>query len=204
MRITSAPFFLRTALAALTLGLIASCSQGSPAAGGSAPPGTASVTPTPNVSASATVAGCDSDPWRAAPLTVSHSVSVPPVPVVTAIRAAAHSECGYDRLVLNISGKLPGYTIRYVRQVTADPSGKILSLPGSRYLLISIRPSQAHTDSGVATIPSGVVAPHFPMLIGYALSGDFEGVVTVAVGLRSTTGIRVGELPGRLFIDFRN
>jgi hypothetical protein len=41
------------------------------------------------------------------------------------------------------------------------------------------------------------------MLKGYALAGDFEGVLTLALGLQAPTSIRVGELPGRLYIDLR-
>ena len=41
------------------------------------------------------------------------------------------------------------------------------------------------------------------MLNGYALAGDFEGVLTLAIGLQSMTSIRVGELPGRLYLDIK-
>jgi len=201
----STPFLVRAGLAVLTVGLVAGCSSGSPAANGSpsARPSVSAPADTSPASA-ATQANCDSDPWGSVPVTVSHNVPVPPVPVVTGIQAAAHADCGYDRLVLSLSGKMPSYTIRYVPQVVADPSGKTLSLPGARYLLITLRPTQAHRGSGAPTVASGVVAPGFPALLGYTVAGDFEGVVTVAVGLRAETGIRVGELPGRLYVDFQH
>jgi hypothetical protein len=196
-------FVIRAGALALTLGLCASCRAGGPAGR----PGTASSAPvSPSASAAppAQQAACDSRPWRAAPVTVSHSVAVPPVPVLTRIRAAAHSGCGYDRLVLDISGKLPGYSIRYAGQVIADASGKVLSVPGASHLLITMRPSQAHQPSGQPAVSARIVTLGLPMLTAYAVAGDSEGVVTVAVGLRDTTAIRVGELPGRLYIDFRN
>jgi hypothetical protein len=207
MRATSAsPLLVRAALVALALGLVTSCSSsGTPGASPSrsaGAPGTAAAT-NPPASQPAT-ASCDSSPWSTAPVSISHSVPVPPVPVVTSIRAAAHADCGYDRLVLALNGKMPSYTIRYVNRVIADASGKAISLPGSRFLVITLRPTQAHSDSGAATLPGGVVAPGFPMLLGYTVAGDSEGVVTVAVGLRGSTGIRVGELPGRLYVDFKN
>jgi hypothetical protein len=197
------PFLVRAGLAGLTVGLAAACSSsggGTPAASG--PPSSGSAASTP--ASAAAQASCDTDPWDSAPVTVSHTVPVPPVPVVTAIKAAAHAECGYDRLVLSLSGKMPSYTIRYVRRVIADPSGKVVSLPGSKYLVITLRPGQAHQESGTPTLSSAVSAPGFPRLVSYALAGDSEGVVTVAVGLSGTAGIRVGELPGRLYVDFRN
>jgi len=43
----------------------------------------------------------------------------------------------------------------------------------------------------------------YPVLKSYAVAGDFEGVVTVALGLARTTSIRVDELPGHLYLDVR-
>jgi hypothetical protein len=128
---------------------------------------------------------------------------VPPVPVITAVRAAAHPACGYDRIVLDITGPAPGYAIKYVTRVTADPSGNPVPVPGRRYLVITLRPAQAHTGSGAPTISGQVHVLGYPMLKGYAVAGDFEGVLTIALGLHSTASIRVGELPGRLYIDLK-
>jgi hypothetical protein len=130
-------------------------------------------------------------------------VAGPAGPVVTAVRAAAHPECGYDRLVLDVTGPVPSYDIRYVTQVIADPSGKPITLAGRRYLLITLHPAQAHTGSGAATITRPEQTLGYPVLKGYAVAGDFEGVFTVALGLAGTTSIRVGELPGHLYIDVR-
>jgi hypothetical protein len=203
----STPFLVRVGLAVLTVGVVAGCSSGRPAASGSpsARPSVSTSAPAATSPASgAAQASCDSDPWGSVPVSVSHNVPVPPVPEVTGIQAAAHADCGYDRLVLSLHGKMPSYTIRYVSHVVADPSGQTLSLPGARYLLITLRPTDAHQGSGAPTVASGVVAPGFPALLGYTVAGDFEGVVTVAVGLRAETGIRVGELPGRLYVDFQH
>jgi hypothetical protein len=206
----SSPFPVRAGLIrAVLAGLIAvlaGCSSGGGSPAASAPSGTgvaATGAAATTTAPAAAQAGCDTDPWRSAPVSVSHAVPVPPVPVVTAISAATHTECGFDRLVLSLSGKMPSYTIRYVSRVIADPSGRVVRLPGSTYLVITLQPGQAHRDSGARTLPGGVAAPGFPRLVSYALAGDAEGVVTVAVGLSGTARIRVGELPGRLYVDFR-
>jgi hypothetical protein len=145
---------------------------------------------------------CDAGRWRSAPVTVTRSVPVPPTPVIKAVRTAKHPECGYDRLVLDVSGRLPGYTIRYVAHVIADPSGKIIKLPGRHFLVITLRPANAHTRSA-NTISRRVQVPGFPMLRAWVLAGDDEGVVSFGVGLKAHTKIRVGELHGRIFIDFK-
>jgi hypothetical protein len=201
---SASPHLIRAALAALTLGLVAACSQNAPAANPAGRPNPPAAATSSAAPAQPPAANCDPDPWQRAPVTVTHTVAVPPVPVVTAITAAGHPECGYDRLVLAFSGTTPSYTIRAVGKVFADASGKAIFLPGSRYLLITMRPTQAHRDTGAVTVPAGVVSLGLPRLAGYALAGDSEGVVTVAVGLRGTTAIRVGELPGRVYVDFRN
>jgi hypothetical protein len=125
------------------------------------------------------------------------------VAVITTIKTGSHPECGYDRLVFGITGPMPGYDIRYVTQVTADPSGKPVALAGRSYLLVTLRPAQAHDESGAPTFTRPEQALGYPMLKSYAMAGDYEGVITLALGLYDTTSIRVGELPGLLYIDVR-
>jgi hypothetical protein len=133
---------------------------------------------------------------------VTHQVAAPAMPTVTAVRTATHAECGYERLVLDIAGPVPSYDVRHVTQVFADPSGKPVTLPGRSYLLITLHPAQAHS-AGAPTIARSVQATGYPVLKGYALAGDFEGVLTLALGLQGPTSIRVGELPGHWYIDLR-
>jgi hypothetical protein len=126
------------------------------------------------------------------------------MPVITGVRTAAHPECGYDRLVLDITGPLPSFEVRYVPRVTADPSGKSIIVPGQRYLLITLRPAQAHDGSGGSTLTRLAPALGYPVLKGYALAGDFEGVFTLALGLDGPASIRIGELPGHWYIDVKS
>jgi hypothetical protein len=44
----------------------------------------------------------------------------------------------------------------------------------------------------------------YPTLAGWALAGDFAGIITLAVGLHAATSIRIADLMGRLYIDFKN
>jgi hypothetical protein len=216
MIILSRPALLAPVMiTALALAAVAGCgTSGAPGAPATAiasgAPATTSAAPSVTATlasggpSGASAAQCDSGPWRSVSITVTHQVTVPPVPVITAVRAAAHAECGYDRLVLDITGPVPGYAIRYADHVTADPSGAAIMIPGRRYLLITLKPAQAHTGPGAPSIPRQPQATGYPALAGWALAGDFEGVVTVGIGLQHSTVIRVGELPGRLYIDIRN
>ena len=145
--------------------------------------------------------GCDDQPWQTTPAHVTRHFAVPPVPVITAIRTGTHPECGYDRIVFNFRGPMPGYDIWYVSKVVAGASGKSVSVPGKRYLLITIHPAQGHAGSGASTIARLSASTGYPMLKGYAVTGDFDGVLSVAVGLAKATAFRVGRLPGRLYVD---
>ena len=138
--------------------------------------------------------------WSARPVTVRHSPPVPPVPLVTGVRYAAHQSLGYDRIVFDISGALPGYSVKYVSSVRADPSDRPVTVPGRRHLLIVLTPAQAHHDNGAATV-SGTHRINLPMLKSYAIVGDYEGHVSIALGLDDVVGYRVGELPGRIYLD---
>ena len=100
--------------------------------------------------------GCDTSAWTNAPISVAHTPTVPPTPVVTGIRAGTHPECRYDRVVFDLNGAMPGYRIRYLASVTADPSGKPGTVPGggAAYLLIVLHPAQGHNNAGASTLPN--------------------------------------------------
>jgi hypothetical protein len=210
---------IRAAILVAALAAVASCTTSTPAGrpapapapapsiGSSSPvqpPAPTQATPTSRPLAPVTGAACANGAWHSAPLNVTRNVTAPPVPLVAAVRSATHPECGYDRFVLTFNGPVPSYYIRHVTQVLADPSGKPINLPGRSYLLITLRPAQAHTDSGTPTIAHGVQTFDYPTLTGYALEGDFEGVINLALGLQSTASFRAGELPGRLYIDVKS
>jgi hypothetical protein len=175
--------------------------------------GTGGTSPTPAGSAtSAAAATSPADPavptvmpsgsaaaWRSGPTTVTRDVPVPPVPVLLNIRAATHP--GYDRIVFDFQHRLPGYEIKYVDQVISDGAGQPVSVPGRRYLQVRFTPAQAHTNAGDPTVADKTKTYSFPMMKGYTIASDFEGVVTIGIGLDDVVGYRVGELTDRIYID---
>jgi hypothetical protein len=160
----------------------------------STPPASTSTEPT-------AASGGGPAAWASDPVKVDRdNLPVPPVPVLTNVRSAAHTTEGFDRIVFDFQGALPGYEARYVSEVVEDGSGRTVTMPGRRFLQITLRPAQAHTDAGAVTAPRAKTLNH-PMLKAYAIVGDFEGVVSVALGLDDVVGFRVGVLPGRIYID---
>ena len=178
---------------------------GSTASPSSGDPGPAPAPPAPtDGTVPAPPGGSGGGAWTSGPLTVVHDVAVPPVPQLLRIRSAAHPDEGYDRIVFDIDGALPGYTVRYVDEVRQDPSDLPVNVPGRRYLVITFTPAQAHTDAGQSLISPQRRTLDYPMMRGYVLVGDFEGYVSVAIGLDDVVGFRVGELPGqpgRIYLD---
>jgi len=186
-----------------TIALLGGCAGrgASPTAGGSSaaptpPPTSASSTPTTRPSTAPTTPL----PWPTGPRTVVHQPIVPPVPVLQHIRYAAHPLERYDRIVFDFGHALPGYTIRYVSEVRTDASDQTVAVPGRRFLLIVFTPAQAHDDEGDVTV-SGTHHADLPAIRGYAVTGDFEGHVSVAIGLDRVAGFRTGELPHRVYVD---
>jgi hypothetical protein len=82
--------------------------------------------------------------------TAGAAAAAPVTPVITQVTAAHHP--GYDRLVFTFRGGVPStHAVRYVTQVTADPSGLPVNVVGSAKLLVTFKPAAAHTVTGVVT-----------------------------------------------------
>jgi hypothetical protein len=197
---------LTVAATALALMTVAGCGSAGPRSRAGPPasaPASASGSTATTSSAPGSTAGCDEGEWQTVPLAVTNAVAVPPVPTIMSVRAAQHPECSYDRVVFDITGTMPGYAIRYSSRVIADASGSPIALPGERYLIVTLRPAQAHSAVGAGTIAHGVQLLGFPVLQSWVLAGDFEGVVTIAIGLSGPVSVRTGELGGRLYIDVK-
>ncbi|WP_248965468.1 AMIN-like domain-containing (lipo)protein [Sphaerisporangium perillae] len=123
-------------------------------------------------------------------------------PLVKGARFATHQ--GYDRVVIDLQGEKTGYTVDWVRKLYEDGSGKLIDIKGGAYLQVMLTPANAHTEDGKPTwTRSRVLRPGLANLRTVVRSGDFEGVVTVALVLRRRAGFRVIEQsdPYRLVID---
>jgi len=189
-----------TALVILTtLTVAAGCAAPASSAPASSAPTSSGPTSSGPISSgpagSAPASSSSAAAWATTPVTVVHEPAVPPVPVVTGIRYAAHREEGFDRIVLDIPGALPGYTIKYVTEVRRDGSGQPVPMPGRAFLLIVLHPAEAHRQDAAVhrTGLAGITA--------YAVVGDYEGYVSIALGLSGKQKFHAGELTGRIYVD---
>jgi hypothetical protein len=114
--------------------------------------------------------------------------------------AACHPT--FDRFVLRARSAKPGYEVRYVSRIFEDASGDPVSLLGGKRIKVLIRDARGHTEGGTDLLRS-VITPRCPNLRQIKNAGDFEGLVTLGLGLRARTGFRVFRLTGptRVVID---
>lgn len=112
----------------------------------------------------------------------------------------------YDRFIVRFSVGNPSYRVRYVNQVIQDGSGDSVTLEGTHFLNIRFFSARAHTENSGASVGGPKVrTPRFASLRQMKLVGDFEGVVTYALGIQGEKRFRVFRLtnPARLVVDIK-
>jgi len=172
-----------------------------PAAAIACPAGDSSATRT----ASAATVASTSCPrgWGSLPEANSRMVQSP----ITNVRTGRHA-C-FDRLVVDLRGRAPGYDVRYVRNVYSDGSGFLVPLRGGAKIQIIVR---APAYDAYRTTYRPANQRELSNVAGYrtfrqvAYGGSFEGQTTIGLGVRARLPFRVFTLAGpgsnsRLVID---
>jgi hypothetical protein len=112
------------------------------------------------------------------------------------IRTGRHAT--FDRVVLDFRSGTPQQIRKaFVAQLRADPSDKVVNLPGNRFLTVTMH------NAGSATSARTIRTPQLRNVRAVAITGNFEAVLTVGLGLRHTSWTRVFTLrnPTRVVID---
>jgi hypothetical protein len=110
------------------------------------------------------------------------------------VRTGQHT-C-YDRVVidLNTTRLSPDWHVQYVPAVTEDPSGRPVPLRGGAYLLITFG---TNADTAAPANPRELASTAgFRTLRQVAWAGSFEGVTSIAVGVRARLPFRVLTIGG--------
>lgn len=127
---------------------------------------------------------------------------------VTNVRTGQHY-C-FDRLVIDLNGRVGGYTVRYVPQVTQDGSGLPVPLRGQAFIQVTVN-APAYDQNGKSTY-NPANRKELTNVTGYqtfrqvAWAGSFEGYSSLGIGVRARLPFRVFALEGpaagsRLVID---
>ena len=115
----------------------------------------------------------------------------------------------FDRLVVDLKGRVPGYTVQYVGSVVTEGQGAAVPLRGGAKLLIVVR-APAYAPNGTASYtpvnPREVVAvAGFTTFRQVAWAGTFEGQTSLGLGVRARLPFRVFTIQdattSRLVID---
>jgi hypothetical protein len=141
--------------------------------------------------------------WDTTPVDVTRDVT--PTPKIVNLRVGQHAT--YDRVVIDMTGPIPGYHIRYVPALYNDASGNPVPLVGARFIHIALTPATAHDAQGNSVYQGPDLQQYtMPTLRGVAFPGDFEGVVSFGLALSHRKNFRVFELhaPNRLVIDLHH
>ena len=149
-----------------------------------------------------TMEGADTSPKSGAAATAGTAL-------LSAVRAARHE--GYDRVVFEFRNGVPGWDVRYVDEpVLSDGAGEVVPVVGDHVLGVRMEPASG-VDLTAPDAPETYTGPRrfTPATAEVAevvQAGDFEAVLTWAIGVRDRVDFRAFTLssPPRLVIDVRN
>jgi len=126
--------------------------------------------------------------------------------VLTGVRVGKHAD--FDRVVLDFTGPAPQVSAQVVDQLYYDGSGKPVEIDGTYFLEVRSTPAAAHDDNGQSTYPGPrkFTTPQLGNVQAFALTGDFEGYLTVGLGYRRIASHQVFTLtdPTRVVIDIKH
>lgn len=123
---------------------------------------------------------------------------------VLGVRVGQH-RC-FDRLVIDLRGGEPGYTVQYVSQVGGDDEAPPLSLRGGAFLQVTVNAANVGEGPGWLYDQEIANVSGFRTFREVASAGGFEHHQDVGLGVRARLPFRVFTLPGpgdgsRLVID---
>ncbi len=140
-------------------------------------------------------------PFQCSASTLS-ATGAPAVAPIDALRTGTHP--GYDRVVVQFSGKQPG-SIELKPQATSNflgsPRGDTITLAGGHGLVALVRGADMHTAySGARAFKTG-----YPGLRETRVIEDFEGQVMLGLGVAGSNCYRAFILsnPVRLVVDIQ-
>ncbi|MGW0119974.1 AMIN-like domain-containing (lipo)protein [Streptomyces sp. NPDC003327] len=134
--------------------------------------------------------------------TTAPSATAPSTALVVNARWGGHAT--FDRLVIDVRGALPPVTVQQVKELRYDGSGNRVPLAGKYFLTIALSPAAAHDDGGRSVYQGPrLLKIHLPALKGVALTGDFEGVVTIGAAFDTKPAYKTFRLhsPERFVVD---
>ena len=140
--------------------------------------------------------------------TVTAPAEVAETALLERVAVAGHD--GYDRVVFQFRNGLPGYLVEYVEPpLREDGSGNLVELDGEALVVVRMEPASGFDLSVpegemIYTGPRRIAGDGTSVVREVVRTGDFEAVLTWAVGLGERVPFRVLTLddPARIVVDF--
>jgi len=110
------------------------------------------------------------------------------------VRTGRHA-C-FDRMVLDVTGDVDGYVVRYVDQVRQDGSGHVVPVRGGARLAVVVTAPPAPTDAWFGKDGELTRTAGYRTFRHVAWAGSFEGQSTIGLGVRARLPFRVLLLDG--------
>jgi hypothetical protein len=123
-------------------------------------------------------------------------------------RVAVEEHDGFSRVVLGFRNHVPGYRVEYVEPpLYEDGSGDVVEVDGDAVAVVRMASASGFdlgTGEGELVYEGPRRLEGAGVVRELARTGDFEGVLTWAVGLGSRVPFRASALadPPRLVVDF--
>jgi hypothetical protein len=138
--------------------------------------------------------------------------ATPPPGITTALLVNVKTQVlgPFDRVTFEFREGLPGFRIEYVEPpIIADPSGLQVEIDGAAFLQVRMERAAGHDpDTGQQTYTGGLeLTPGLPQVLELERTGDFEGVLTWAIGMNSRADFRVLQVledPPGLVIEVKH
>lgn len=127
-------------------------------------------------------------------------------PLLKDVRMGIHPENGgWERIVFEFEGGLPGAEVRYVPSVSGCGSGMPVSLQGTSVLSVRFENAAQHNEVGQSTFGPQTVAGPGNTILEAKQWCDFEAVLGWAMGVKADQNFKVTTLdsPPRLVIDVK-
>ena len=166
--------------------------------------GTLVVVPPSVATATATAAPYCGITWGSLPKSSSPMSTAP----VDGARAGRHA-C-FDRFVVDVDGRVGGWSVRYVTHVTSPTTGKVIPTRGGAALQVTVK-DPAYDNAGRSTYSpanpnEAVDVTGYTTFRQVVWAGTFEGYSDFGLGVRARLPFRVLTLAGpgdgsRLVID---
>lgn len=131
----------------------------------------------------------------------ARATSAPPeVPTLTSVTARHVGDV--DRVTFTFSNGLPTHVYpRWVDRVAYDGSGIPVRVAGAKILAVGFTSATAHDADGLTVAKRTAYA--LPNVITSVYAGDFEGYVSIGLGVQERTSFSVRRLsnPDRVVVD---